>query len=223
MSEIDESEYVTVASDEPTVTTHYANGLWWATQGSLAASAVTVAQAVRRVRYANGFIGKTADDLSSGGGGVPTTSQQGDAREQEEGGYEPVLGDSDIPCAPCPFCGSGDTDAGAALSETAGGRRRVQAGCMDCGAVGPEAISPQSAAQKWAALRSSPAQDHAEAYAALAAIRQRHNGYNAEMRAAMPDLKEPASPAEALDDLLAEERALALAEADAIARDREER
>jgi hypothetical protein len=74
-----------------------------------------------------------------------------------------------------------------------------------------EAMKREGLEREIAALRSAPVQgeDHSEAYAALAAIRERHNGYNAEMRAAMPDLKEPASPAEALDDLLEEERELA--------------
>lgn len=38
------------------------------------------------------------------------------------------------------------------------------------------------------------------------AITQRHNGYNTDARAAMPELKEPESPQQALDELLMEER-----------------
>jgi Lar family restriction alleviation protein len=46
---------------------------------------------------------------------------------------------------PCPFCGSHNTDAEFALR----GDGRVSAGCMDCGASGPDAATAAEATEKW--------------------------------------------------------------------------
>jgi hypothetical protein len=268
MSEIDESEYVTVASDEPTVTmssgTVWGSPVWWATQGDNRECADTIPEAVQRVRRANGFIGEEGD--------APSGAQQGDGEEEsvcctcewaspEDGSvgllhphvldpyccvhgapadfapgreFERVYA---TPPVPSQQGAARETDEGPGAEwdrvvAEATAREREEADRLTVVTVlrnyaqsYPREMNRLPwdgiAASVVSALRSAPAQDHAEAYAALAAIRQRHNGYNAEMRAALPDLKEPASPAEALDDLLAEERSLALA--DAIARDREER
>jgi hypothetical protein len=57
MSEIDESEYVTVASDEPTVTvSRGVPPVVWAVQGDKREYADSIPEAVRRVRRANGYI-----------------------------------------------------------------------------------------------------------------------------------------------------------------------
>jgi hypothetical protein len=45
----------------------------------------------------------------------------------------------------CKFCGSSNTDAEFALS----GDGRVSAGCMDCGACGPDASTAAEAVAKW--------------------------------------------------------------------------
>lgn len=54
---------------------------------------------------------------------------------------------------PCPFCGSTNIDAAFGLD----GEGHVNAGCMDCGASGPDCNSerPSAAADAWNARISS--------------------------------------------------------------------
>lgn len=57
----------------------------------------------------------------------------------------PELEATQVPLNKCPFCGSDNTDA--EFAKTSSGL--VAAGCMDCGASGPEGQNAEDAIYRW--------------------------------------------------------------------------
>ena len=59
-----------------------------------------------------------------------------EANENLERIHDPQSRNEAVVMKPCPFCGSENIEQGEALMEQ-NGRRYSQAGCTDCGALGP--------------------------------------------------------------------------------------